>query len=64
MSAGQVLPPINRMTDRCKNFTLATTSLRPVIMLSWCTNFLAVVIKLFFKKPIKLTDFTKTLLAL
>ena len=24
-------PPMNRMTDRCKNITLATTSLRPVI---------------------------------
>ena len=24
-------PPVNRMTDRCKNVTLATTSLRPVI---------------------------------
>ena len=27
-------PPINRMTDRCKNITLATTSLRPAKM--WC----------------------------
>ena len=26
----QTLPPVNRMTDRCKNITLATTSLRPV----------------------------------
>ena len=26
-------PPVNRMTDRCKNITLATTSLRPVNML-------------------------------
>ena len=25
-------PPVNRMTDRCKNITLATTSLRPVMM--------------------------------
>ena len=25
-------PPMNRMTDRCKNITLATTSLRPVKM--------------------------------
>ena len=25
--------PVNRMTDRCKNITLATTSLRPVIIL-------------------------------
>ena len=25
-------PPLNRMTDRCKNITLATTSLRPVSM--------------------------------
>ena len=25
------IPPVNRMTNRCKNFTLATTSLRPVI---------------------------------
>ena len=24
-------PPVNRMTDRCINITLATTSLRPVI---------------------------------
>ena len=24
-------PPVNRMTDKCKNITLATTSLRPVI---------------------------------
>ena len=24
-------PPVNRMTDRCKNITLATTSLRPVV---------------------------------
>ena len=23
-------PPVHRMTDRCKNITLATTSLRPV----------------------------------
>ena len=23
-------PPVNRMTDRCKNITLATTSLQPV----------------------------------
>ena len=32
-------PPVNRMTNRCKNITLATTSLRPVIIainnLSW-----------------------------
>ena len=27
----QTCPPMNRMTDRCKNITLATTSLRPVI---------------------------------
>ena len=26
-------PPVNRITDRCKNITLATTSLRPVIKL-------------------------------
>ena len=26
-------PPLNRMTDRCKNITLVTTSLRPVIMM-------------------------------
>ena len=34
--AGGVLPtgdpPVHRMTDRCKNITLATTSLRPVII--------------------------------
>ena len=28
------LPPVNRMTDRCKNITLATTSLRPVKILN------------------------------
>ena len=27
----QTPPPVNRMTDRCKNIILATTSLRPVI---------------------------------
>ena len=27
---GQVLPPVNRMTNRCKNITLAKTSFRPV----------------------------------
>ena len=27
-------PPVNRITDTCKNITLATTSLRPVIILS------------------------------
>ena len=26
-------PPVNRITDTCKNITLATTSLRPVIRL-------------------------------
>ena len=30
-------PPVNRMTNRCKNITLATTSLRPVKM-QWITN--------------------------
>ena len=32
---GQVLPPspVNRMTDRCKNITLANTSFRPVMNL-------------------------------
>ena len=25
-------PPVNRMTDRCKNITLATTLLLPVMM--------------------------------
>ena len=28
---GADTPPVNRMTDRCKNITLATTSLRPVM---------------------------------
>ena len=28
----QAHPPVNRMTNRCKNITLATTSLRPVKM--------------------------------
>ena len=27
-------PPVNRMTNRCKNITLATTSLRPATMLT------------------------------
>ena len=33
--------PVNRMTDRCKNITLATTSLRPVkimFSLTFCTS--------------------------
>ena len=30
-------PPVNRITDTCKNITLDTTSLRPVIMK--CTKF-------------------------
>ena len=29
-SASDMPPPVNRMTDRCKNITLATTSLRLV----------------------------------
>ena len=29
---GQTRPPVNRMTDTCKNITLVTTSLRPVII--------------------------------
>ena len=28
---GDPLPPVDRITDTCKNITLATTSLRPVI---------------------------------
>ena len=28
-------PPVNRITDTCKNITLATTSLRPVKTLPW-----------------------------
>ena len=31
-------PPVNRMTNRCKNITLATTSLRPVIMFGHMTK--------------------------
>ena len=27
---GQVPPPVNRITDTCKNITLAKTSFRPV----------------------------------
>ena len=30
-------PPVNRMTDRCKNITLATTSLRPVMSVQHIT---------------------------
>ena len=29
---------MNRMTDRCKNITLATTSLRPVIIVFTCLD--------------------------
>ena len=29
-------PPVNRMTNRCKNITLATTSLRPVKIFVGC----------------------------
>ena len=31
-------PPVNRITDTCKNITLATTSLRPVINKILCFN--------------------------
>ena len=31
-------PPVNRMTNRCKNITLATTSLRPVIKCLNCAD--------------------------
>ena len=31
-------PPVNRITDTCKNITLATTSLRPVIMMYYETT--------------------------
>ena len=31
-------PPVNRMTNRCKNITLATTSLRPVTILHYINN--------------------------
>ena len=34
----QVLPPVNRMTDRCKNITLAKTSFRPVKMFIFNLN--------------------------
>ena len=34
----QTCPPVNRMTDRCKNITLATTSLRPVKMFMHCSE--------------------------
>ena len=30
---GQVPPPVNRITDTCKNITLAKTSFRPVIII-------------------------------
>ena len=33
--SGQVPPPVNRMTDRCKNITLAKTSFRPVTKLEF-----------------------------
>ena len=32
------IPPVNRMTNRCKNITLATTSLRPVTSTRSNTN--------------------------
>ena len=31
-------PPVNRMTDMCKNITLATTSLRSVMKFGWCSK--------------------------
>ena len=31
-------PPVNRITDTCKNITLATTSLRPVIIYNYCSR--------------------------
>ena len=31
-------PPVNRMTDRCKNITLAKTSFRPVIKMVLLTS--------------------------
>ena len=31
--------PVNRMTNRCKNITLATTSLRPVIKIGIVTMY-------------------------
>ena len=34
MHWGRPPPPVNRMTNRCKNITLATTSLRPVKILT------------------------------
>ena len=37
-------PPVNRMTDRCKNITLATTSLRPVIN-EWFSILLTVLVQ-------------------
>ena len=35
---GADTPPVNRMTNRCKNITLATTSLRPVNMKACTVN--------------------------
>ena len=31
-------PPVNRMTNRCKNITLAKTSFRPVINICFCIS--------------------------
>ena len=39
-------PPVNRMTNRCKNITLATTSLRPVKMVRIPRAFLEMSLKL------------------
>ena len=40
-------PPVNRMTNRCKNITLATTSLRPVKMTLRCYKFPTVLVVVF-----------------
>ena len=37
-------PPVNRMTNRCKNITLATTSLRPVTSLESFRRYVAIII--------------------
>ena len=51
-------PPVNRMTDTCKNITLATTSLRPVMranLLRKCRRFITIQeMKVFFRQLISL----------
>ena len=48
-------PPVNRMTNRCKNITLATTSLRPVIKNTKINQLIMVIIVSIF--PVLILSF-------